>query len=455
LALFLGAALAPAAFAQSAPPAADSGQSAPAEPDSGQSASAAPEIQFQKTFGGGRDERARSIQRTQDGGFIVIGDSGSNDGDASGNHNKWGRWDIWAAKLSALGELEWRKMLGGSGAEQGGEAREAAGGGYIAIGSTESNDGDVSGFHGRWDMWVVKLTASGDIEWERALGGSGHDGGESILEAPDGGYLAFGTSGSDDGDLAGVGGGDGFWFVKLTSSGGTEWQRRLSGGGLVSASSVLAAKDGGYIAVGTSRANGGGATGSRGGSDIWAVKLTSGGELEWQKRLGGSDSDFGEAVCGAADGGFVIVGGSYSDDGDAAGSHGGQDAWALKLSAEGGLEWQRQLGGGSYDAAYSAAQAADGGFVIVGTTESSDGDVSGHHGGRDAWALKLSADGELEWQKALGGAGDDWAGSVAAAADGGVVIAGSTESGDGGAGENRGGSDFWVVKLAPEATSPK
>src|SRR5262245_28285287 len=69
------------------------------------------------------------------------------------------------------------------------------------------------------------------------------------------------------------------------------------------------------------------------------------------------------------------------------------------------FDWQSSLGGSSYDAAAKVVNATDGGYIVVGTTYSNNGDVSGNHGSGDVWVVKLSPTGVKQWKIALGGNG--------------------------------------------------
>jgi len=204
-------------------------------------------------------------------------------------------------------------------------------GGYIFAGETNSSDGDVEGHHGNDDCWVVKLDSNGDLEWQRALGGIGSDRGWGVVQTSDEGYAMVGYAGSLDGDITG-------------------WQ--------------------GYY-------------------DYWVVKLSASGVLEWQKTLGGSDEDWGRSICQTVDGGYAVVGITRSMDGDVLVNH-GQDVWAVKLDSTGELLWQKTLGGTGAEWVNSILQTTDGGYIIAGETYSNDGDASGNHGGRDFWVVKLS-----------------------------------------------------------------
>ena len=114
----------------------------------------------------------------------------------------------------------------------------------------------------------------------------------------------------------------------------------------------------------------------------------------------------------------------------------------------GSLIWQKCLGGSNRDYAYSISPTDDGGYIVAGGTDSSDGDVSGNHGNYDVWVVKLNSAGEILWQKCLGGTGEDCANSISPTNDGGYIVAGYTYSSDGDVSGNHGDRDVWVVKLA-------
>jgi len=165
-------------------------------------------------LGGSGVQQFSSVRQTVDSGYAIVGYTSSNDGDVSGNH---GAFDYWVVKLSVSGALQWQKCLGGSNDDQATSISQTIDGGYIIAGWTDSNDGDVSGNHSSTaDYWIVKLNSSGGIQWQKCLGGSGAENAFSIQQTTDGGYIVAGGSGSNDGDVSGNHGGPGdYWIVKL------------------------------------------------------------------------------------------------------------------------------------------------------------------------------------------------------------------------------------------------
>ncbi len=352
--------------------------------------------------------------------------------------------------------IQWQKCLGGPDGDVAYSIQQTNDGGFIVAGFTYSNDGDVLGFHGYNDAWIVKLNSSGDIEWQKCLGGTDHDFAYSIQQTSDGGFIVAGLTGSNDGDVSGNHGGRDAWVVKLNSSGEIEWQKCLGGTNYDFAYSIQQTSDGGFIVASITGSNDGDVSGNHGGSDYWVVKLNSSGGIEWQKCLGGTNSDGGifndyiYSIQQTSDGGFIMACETMSNDGDVSGNHGSYDAWVVKLNSLGDIEWQKCLGGTNRDIANSIQQTSDGGFIVAGSTSSNDGDVSGNHGYGDAWVVKLNSSGDIEWQKCIGGTNYEFANSIQQTSDGGFIVAGETLSNNGDVSGNHGYSDAWVVKLTNE-----
>ncbi len=408
-------------------------------------------IQWQKSYGGTSTEYGYAIDTTNDGGYIVAGSSFSNDGDVTGNH---GNADYWIVKLGSTGDIQWQKSLGGTGTENPYSIEQTTDGGYIVAGSSTSNNGDVTGNHGSTDYWVVKLKSTGTIQWQKSLGGSGAEKAYSIQQTADDGYIVAGYSESNEGDVSGNHGNSDIWVVKLDSTGSLKWQKSLGGSGSDDAFSIQQTNDRGYIVAGWSSTNDGQVTGNHGSLDYWVVKLDSTGILLWQKSLGGTSIDEAYAIQQSDDGGYIVAGSSQSNNGDVTGNHGHEDYWVIKLDSSGTLKWQKSLGGSYIDQAYSIKKTADKGCIVAGTTwlntgvTISDGDVTGNHGWQDYWVVKLDSTGTLQWQKCYGGSYGDNANSMQLTGDGGCIVVGSTNSNDGDVTAGYGNGDFWVVKLS-------
>jgi len=189
---------------------------------------AQPTIQWQKSLGGPSTDKALCIQQTTDGGYIAVGYSNSANGDVTGYH---GGTDGWIIKIDALGILQWQKALGGSGYDAIQSIQQTSDSGYIVAGLTLSNDGDVNGNHGSYDYWIIKLNSNGVIQWQKTLGGTDSEKATSIKQTSDGGYIIAGFTLSNNGDVSGNHGNGNYdyWIVKLYSNGSIQWQKSLGG----------------------------------------------------------------------------------------------------------------------------------------------------------------------------------------------------------------------------------
>ncbi len=413
---------------------------------SSQSKAQTPDIQWQKCLGGTSTDAAGSIQQTADGGYIVAGYTYSNDGDVTVNY---GAYDYWVVKLNSSATIEWEKSLGGSENDKANVVQQTSDGGYIIAGYTKSTDGDVSGNHGGVsDAWVVKLDNAGAIQWQKCLGGTGSEYAYSIQQTSDGGYIVAGQTYSNDGDVSGIhGDGDG-WVVKLDNTGAIQWQKCLGGTGVDYTYSVRQTSDGGYITIGYTTSTDGDISGNHGDYDVWVVKLDHVGAIQWQKCLGGTGLDKAWSIQQTPDAGYIVAGYTKSNDGDVAGNHGDYDAWVVKLDNAGAIQWQKCLGGTGSDSGNFIQQTTDGGYIVVGPTTSTDGDVAGNHGGNDVWVVKLDNAGAIQWQKCLGGSDVETAFSIQQTSDEGYIFSGFTTSTNGDVSGNHGGEDAWVVKLS-------
>lgn len=425
-------------------------------------------IEWQKAIGGTGTDLTNWVLPTTDGGYIVAGSTDSQNGDVTGYHvGGYGCYigcgstyveicgyypDALVVKLNSTGAIQWQKSLGGTGSENLLCIQPTADGGYITSGYTFSNDGDVSGYHpgnNEADAWVVKLNSSGDIQWQKALGGSGCDYVNRVLPTADGGYILAGHTDSQDGDVASASEKD-IWIVKLSSSGAILWEKTIGGSYDEFAYALQVTADGGYIIAGNTNSNDGDVSGFHGGNepDAWVVKLSGSGTIEWKKTLGGTMYDCAKSVQPTTDGGYIVSGETKSNDGDVnGGNNGSQDAWIVKLTSNGALQWQKTYGGFNDENAQSIQVLADGGFIVSGYTNSDNGNVSGNHGAQDAWLLRLNSSGNLIWQKSLGGTGNEKGQCIQPASDGGVIVAGQTNSNNGNVSGLHGGIDAWIIKL--------
>jgi hypothetical protein len=168
--------------------------------------------------------------------------------------------------------------------------------------------------------------------------------------------------------------------------------------------------------------------------DMLIIRLDGDGEVIWHKTYGGPGSDSGSAVAALSGGGFIVVGDTTSY------GHGMADAWVVALAGDGSILWQNAYGGAENDFVSAITRLKDGGIAIAGATDSSGS------GSRDVWALCLDQDGEIRWQKNYGSSRYEQARSVWGTADGGLIIAGWEISSP----DTMGAHNWWVARLTDE-----
>ena len=426
-----------------------------------------PVIQWQNSYGGTSADHLNTggrvfnnLSLTNDGGYIFAGNSQSDDGDVSNHHGTNSVPDFWVVKLDSTGTIEWEKSLGGTGDDDAEGVIQTSDGGYIVIGRNSSNDGDVMNHYGgvdTSDAWIVKLDASGNIEWEKSFGGSDHDIGTQIMETSYG-YLFLGDTRSSDGDVSTNLGAIDIWLVKIDTAGNVLWEKTYGGTGGERPSTVHMTTDGGYIVSGFTTSSDGDVQSNQFPGFLpiaWFLKVDSAGNIEWERTIGGSLFDTGSDAWQTSDGGYVLLSSSTSSDGDATCTHGSGDIHVMKVDASGNMEWSQCYGGTGNDAARSIRQMPDLGYIISGATGSTDGDVSSLIGAVDCWLIKTDSIGNIEWEKTYGGSLQEDLTGVVTTPDGGYVIAGESLSNDFDVSGHHGATsefDIWIAKLSSFAT---
>jgi len=362
--------------------------------------------QWQKTIGGVSYDDVTSVKQTTDGGYIITGYTSSF---GSGNS------DMYIVKLDAAVNLQWTKTIGGAQQERCHSVQQTSDGGYIVTGYTSSYS--TAGF----DIFTVKLDASGNILWNKVIGGILSEEGNSIQQTTDGGYIIGGVTNS-----FGAGNNDAY-VVKLDVSGNLVWAKTIGGASSDRCVEIRQTTDGGYFFGGYTLSFG------QGNSDFYAVKLDASGNLQWSKTIGGSGNEYCNSVKQTTDGGYILSGNTTSFGA-------GGDVYAVKLDASGSLIWARTVGGTDGDGGYSVIQTTEGGFVILGFTIS-------FGLGIDMYLAKLDTWGNLQWSKSIGGQNEERGFSIIQLNDGGYLAAGFTSS------FGAGSSDIYLVRLDANAVT--
>lgn len=409
------------------------------------------EISSVFTLGGAKNESAQSVVATDDGGFVIAGFTQSNNGDVVGKINE--DFDFWVLKINAQNNIEWQKTIGGSSTDKANDIIKTSEGGFTVLGYSESNDRDVTLNAGSKDFWIVKLDILGNITWQKSFGFSGNDFGISLTETSDKGFLIVGeldvtASGGQGNSRASSrhAGGD-FWAIKLDSNGSKQWSKYFGGSFTDTPRGVVETDDGNFIIVGSSDSKDVDISNNKGTYDFWVIKIDSSGKLIWEKNFGGKEIDEARGIVKSDDGSYIIVGDTRSSDGNITNQKGGADVWVIKMNDNGDLIWQKSFGGSNFDVARSISKTKDNEFLIAGSSRSSDSDVEKNEGQNDLWVLKIDNNGQLLWQKSVGGTEIDFAYDATELTDNSIVVVGESSSKNIDIKENKGFTDLLIVKI--------
>lgn len=339
-----------------------------------------------RSYGGSSVDQGSAAKPTPDGGYIITGQTKS---------FSTGDYDIYVAKLYAAGGIQWQQTYGGSMEEWPWSVITTTDGGYLVHGYSYSfGAGDA-------DWWILKLGSAGDIQWQRAFGGSGFDHAREVKQTTDGGYIVAGSTtsfGSGDQDA---------WIMKLSSSGNIQWQKAYGNTVGDVAYSIAETPDGGYITAGFN-----GITAST--RNAWVAKLDSSGSIQWERQYGSVANQYAQQIQPTSDGGYIV---GLEDINT---STGHTEFVALKLDSNGNIAWQKRYSGGVDDQLWSVQQTTDTGYVFSGNT------FSFGAGSMDIWIVKTDATGNVEWQKSYGTPDFEESILITQAPDGGYVLAGNS-----------------------------
>ena len=219
---------------------------------------------------------------------------------------------------------------------------------------------------------MIKTNATGDTIWTKTYGGANSDYGKSVQQTSDGGYIIVGYSNS-----FGAGSND-VYLIKTNATGDTLWTKTYGGASSDYGKFVQQTSDGGYIIVGYSNSFGAGY------DDVYLLKTNATGDTLWTKTYGGADYDYGKSIQQTSDGGYIITGGTYSF------GAGSNDVYLLKTNATGDTLWTKTYGSISDDEGNSVQQTSDGGYIITGVNFIDDGT-----GDVDVLLIKTDVDGNV------------------------------------------------------------
>lgn len=365
------------------------------------------DMEWQKSFGGSGSDLLQRIELTNDGGFILVGTSNSPKGEGKKEDSR-GQEDIWLLKLDAKGVEEWQKTIGGSSQEMVQDVHQTADGGYIIGGSSASEiSGEKeASSRGAMDYWIIKLDRKGKIQWQQTYGGLYNDFLKSIVQTHDGGYIVGGYSNSpESGDKIerNYGIGD-YWVLKLDKSGNLEWQKTLGGDKDDQLATLIQTKDGDFILGGNSNSGVSEAKSksNRTGTDFWVIKLNKEGEEIWQETYHFGKADILTSIVENDDKTLLIAGfaksevtGTKKTDKEDI-----NDYAFIKVKEDGEEIFKRTVGSNGEEIMRKVIITRDGGYLLTGTSSGKvSRDKKSAVGSQDFWVVKLKDKNKLKEDK--------------------------------------------------------
>ncbi len=361
-------------------------------------------LAWEKSVGGSNLEEIRNLALCPDGGWIAVGSSASNDGDILTNK---GQEDYLIARFDASANVKWIRTYGGKFGDVARSVALTSDGGFIVGGNTRSQGDDVGPHNGYFDMWILKLDSLGNIQWKKTFGGSGFDNCYRVIELSDGTFVVAGFTESVDGDAVGNHGGRDVLVLRLTTTGSVLWRKVLGGTADEESACVLETASGKIMVVGYAESIDGDLTTNEGSSDIWILLMDKNGNVLWNKTYGGTSKDVGRWIMQTEPNRFVIAANVSSFNGTVQGAYGNYDMCVLAIDSNGMLIWYKSLGGTAYDYAYHVSLTLQQTYLVTGITYSNDHHVSVSHGSGDYFAACLNASGTVLWTKNFGGSKKD------------------------------------------------
>lgn len=429
-----------------------------------------------RQFGGVGHDNNRGLA-VDPGGNIVI--AGSFEGTAAfGDHvlTSLGARDIYLAKLTPKGDILWAKRAGAAVGDQG-EALAVDASGNIVLVGLFGGTLDLGGSSlpltsgGSDDVFVAKFAPDGRCLWSRRLGGPFADIGYALAIDTAGsiviaGYFQ-GTLTLNGVPAVTAAGSADIFVAKLTPDGAPSWLRRYGGGGFDVAYGVSTDRQNNIVLTGTFSATSsfeGTNVTSAGSTDVFVLKLTPAGVRTWVQRFGAVQADYARSI--KIDGNDDILLTGYFQDtinfgGAPLTSSGSYDVFVAKLAgSDGAHRWSRRFGSGGAEYGHALALDSHGNVIVAGYFSGEidfGGGVLRSEGGYDAFVAVLDANGSHRRSVRMAARGTSFGRNVAAAPDGGIIVAGIFDGSVDFGGEpltSAGGTDIFVSKLLFDRGGP-
>ncbi len=410
---------------------------------------------WDKTLGGDQDDIASSIIATSDGGYIIIGNSNSNISNDKTENNISNSGDYWIVKINSSGQKVWDKTIGGSDNDIPKSIIETSDGGFIIAGNsysgisgdkTEANNRDNNG-NSNFDYWIIKINSSGKKVWDKTFGSVNRDDLKSIVATPDGGFIAIGVSNTPQPiqNIPDYTSAQGFYgdcfLVKIDNNGKKIWETIVKEKYRVGVESAIITSDGNLVIISNPFIVQNDIASSN--LNYRILKINVSGELQWEKFIPSEAILTNPSLLATQNGNFII-GTGFAKNTSTSGF------WFSEIDKLGNSLWKKTYTGNGNDMVTSMAKTNDGGFLILGNSNSGkSGDKTDDNKGEfDYWLLKTDSKGNKIWDKSIGGKQEENAKSIITTNDGCVILGTSNSDISGDKSEvSKGSYDYWLVKL--------
>lgn len=303
-----------------------------------------------------------------------------------------------------------------------------------------------SGLNSHGDLFIAKYSNGGILDWKKEIGGSGNDKGVSMILGPNGELLVLASSNSNSGDFTDNKGYEDLYLLQYSGSGQHLFTKHFGGEFIDIPSSLMLTSEGDILICGHSRSTTGALSNNKGQLDYWVIKTDLQGNTIWERTYGGSDEDYAVKMIQLTDGNYMLLGHSTSIDFDIPDNYGDLDVSLMKLATDGDIIWQESFGGTLDDIASDLIQLENGNVLVAGSTFSNNIFVSQNNGNSDGWMLEVDMSGDMIWEKSFGDDGNDFIKSVKE--ENGVIKAlGSSLSESIQDKLNNGAEDIWFFRL--------
>jgi len=349
------------------------------------------EVVWEKTYCEGTNAEARCVLEAFDGGYLV---AGSVDSATMSS--------LYLFKTDTAGKVLWQRTYNRGSRDKGKGIISTSDSSYLIFGFATN----LKGGKENRDVYVLKVDTAGDTLWQQTYGLSGSEEPLAVTETSDSHFLAVGFTDTYEGKD------DDVIVLKLDAGGDTVWMRNYGGAGSERGVDIVESKNG-YVVIGTKK------EADTADIDIYLVEVDTEGNLLWDDTYGEDGDDWVHDVVITTVGGYLVVGGTTSHR--AEGGH----VYVFELDKYGGKLWEQLFGGTEEDEAFAGVKIGYTGYLLAGRTASFGA------GEDDVYLLEIDRDGNYQWEKTLGGEGDDVATSITRIADGYLVAGSTTSFGDG------------------------